>query len=87
MQKADGLQFKNNGNNISANWSLPNQEKAFQWVLFTKYGNDWRTQILNSDIQNMEIVKLYNNKMLNTIAIKAIDRLGNESDYKADKVK
>lgn len=81
------LNLKNNGGNIFASWNLSNSEKAFQWVLFTRYGNEWRTQILNPDIQNMEIIKFYNGKNLNAVAIKAIDRLGNESDYKAEKVK
>ena len=81
------LNLKNNGGNIFASWNLSNSEKAFQWVLFTRYSNEWRTQILNPDIQNMEIIKFYNGKNLNAVAIKAIDRLGNESDYKAEKVK
>ncbi|WP_034981454.1 glycoside hydrolase family 10 protein [Epilithonimonas tenax] len=81
------LNLKSNGSHLSASWTLPNQEEAFQWVLFTKYGDEWQTQILNSNIKNLDIIKFYNGTKLNTLAIKAIDRLGNETDYRAEKVK
>ncbi len=81
------LTIKNNGNNVSASWKLNDNLKAFQWVLFTKYGDEWKTVILNSDIQSLEFPKTYNGKSINTVAVKAIDKLGNESDYKAEKIR
>jgi len=56
-------------------------------VLFTQYDGAWTTEILTLDNLSSEIPKIKNGKMLNAVAIKAVDRLGNESDYMAKKVK
>ncbi|MCD1117741.1 glycoside hydrolase family 10 protein [Chryseobacterium turcicum] len=86
LQKPD-LFVKDNGSSIQTSWSTKNIGNVFQWVLFTQYNGVWETEILTLDQLTKEIPKFKDGKTLNAIAIKAIDRLGNESDYMAKKVK
>ena len=58
----------------------------FRWVLFAKYGESWETEILDRDHTSKTLPASRNGKKLNTVAIKAIDRLSNESDYDAVKL-
>lgn len=81
------LNLNSTGNTARINWSTKNVNQVFQWVLFLKYGETWETQILEKEITTKEIPTVLNAKKLNTVAIKAIDRLGNESDYAAEKLK
>ncbi|PJJ67101.1 glycoside hydrolase family 10 protein [Chryseobacterium geocarposphaerae] len=76
-----------NGTSVQANWSVKNIKDVFQWVLFTQYNGIWETEILTMDQLSREIPKYKEGKTLNAVAIKAIDRLGNESDYLAKKIK
>ncbi|MCY0968153.1 glycoside hydrolase family 10 protein [Chryseobacterium wangxinyae] len=76
-----------NGVSIQTSWSSKNIKNVFQWVLFTQYNGVWETEILTLENLSKEIAKTKNGKTLTAIAIKAIDRLGNESDYMAKKVK
>ncbi|KUJ56857.1 glycoside hydrolase family 10 protein [Chryseobacterium aquaticum] len=76
-----------NGSFIQASWSSKNIGNVFQWVLFTQYNGVWETEILTLDTLSKEIPKTKDGKILNAIAVKAIDRLGNESEYIAKKVK
>ena len=77
----------NNGSFIQTSWSSKNIGNVFQWVLFTQYNGVWETEILTLDTLSKEIPKTKDGKILNAIAVKAIDRLGNESEYIAKKVK
>lgn len=76
----------NNGNHVTVNWNSPKPQQVRHWVLFKKYGNSWETEILNGSekFQNVQLRK--NNQKLHKIAIKAIDQLGNESDYQAESI-
>lgn len=65
--------------------SWNSKEKVFRWVLFAKYGDIWITDVLNPDQLSKSIPANQFGKKLNTIAIIAIDRLSNESDYAAEK--
>ncbi|WP_144282717.1 glycoside hydrolase family 10 protein [Chryseobacterium echinoideorum] len=76
-----------NGSFVQTSWSSKKIANVFQWVLFTQYNGVWETEILTLDKLSKEIPKLKNGKTLNAVAIKAIDRLGNESDYMAKRVK
>nr|WP_314499601.1 family 10 glycosylhydrolase [uncultured Chryseobacterium sp.] len=76
-----------NGSLIRASWSSKKVGSVFQWVLFTQYNGVWETEILTLETLSKEIPKNKDGKILNAIAIKAVDRLGNESDYMAKKVK
>jgi predicted Zn-dependent protease len=76
-----------NGTSVQASWSVKNIKDVFQWVLFTQYNGIWETEILTMDQLSREIPKYKEGKTLNAVAVKAIDRLGNESDYLAKKIK
>ncbi len=76
-----------NGNFVQVSWSNKNIKDVFQWVLFTQYNGVWETEILTLDTLSKEVPKFKDGKKLNGVAIKAIDRLGNESDYLAKKIK
>lgn len=80
------LQLLNDTDVITANWHNNAQKNAFQWVLFTQYDQEWTTEILNKDILSKKINKNKDGKKLKGVALKAIDRLGNESNYVFEKV-
>jgi uncharacterized lipoprotein YddW (UPF0748 family) len=76
-----------NGSFAQASWSTKNIADVFQWVFFTQYNGVWETEILTLENLSKDIPKFKDGKKLNGVAIKAIDRLGNESDYMAKKIK
>ncbi len=80
------LFVENANNSVKAKWNSLNNQKVFQWILYTKYGDTWETEILERDMisQNLPLTK--NGKKLNTVAVKSVDRLGNESEYEAKKL-
>ena len=78
---------RDTGSSVQTSWSSKNIGNVFQWVLFTQYNGVWETEILTRDALSKEIPKTRDGKTLNAIAVKAIDRLGNESEYIAEKVK
>ncbi len=80
------LYIYDKGANVSTSWNSKNASKVFQWVLFSRYGDSWQTEILTNETNSKEIPKSRDGKLLNAIAIKSIDRLSNESDYDAKKI-
>lgn len=81
------LFIADNGSFAQTSWSTKNAADVFQWVLFTQYNGVWQTEILTLDTLSKDIPKFKDGKKLSAVAIKAIDRLGNESDYIARKIK
>ncbi|MBB6330600.1 uncharacterized lipoprotein YddW (UPF0748 family) [Chryseobacterium sediminis] len=81
------LFIADNGSFTQTSWSTKNAADVFQWVLFTQYNGVWQTEILTLDTLSKDIPKFKDGKKLSAVAIKAIDRLGNESDYTARKIK
>ncbi len=71
---------------LSINWTDRSQKDVFQWVLYTCYDNDWQIEILPRNESAKKINRTKNGKNCTAIALKAIDRLGNESDYTAKKI-
>lgn len=67
-------------------WSAPDNEKVFQWILYAKYGDVWETEILEKNTISRNLPSIKNGKKLNTVALKSVDRLSNESDYDAKKL-
>ena len=55
-------------------------------MLFAKYGETWETEIFDEGNLTKTLPSSRNGKKLNTVAVKAIDRLSNESDYDAQKL-
>lgn len=73
---------KTNGT-VQIHWLSRNPQQVRQWVLFTKYGNQWETQILNAEEHSLKLPLVKSGVHLTDLALKAVDRLGNESEYVA----
>lgn len=71
---------------ITIDWETASKDHVFQWVLFAQYGNKWETLVSARDIYKQTLPKYKNGQKLQLIALKSIDRLGNESDYLAKKI-
>lgn len=81
------LFIADNGSFVQTSWSTKNAADVFLWVLFTQYNGVWQTEIVTLDTLSKDIPKSKDGKKLNAVAIKAVDRLGNESDYTARRIK
>lgn len=77
------LILKKQKNNTELTWNSNKSTLVNKWILYKKYDNEWEIEILKSDQNNILLSNLKNGKKLNTVAIQAIDRLGNESEYDA----
>lgn len=73
-------------NMIVVDWKCTTTMHLFQWVVYSQYGNEWEISIFNKNTVNQSFPSLKDGKKLNYIAVKAIDRLGNESQYVAQKI-
>lgn len=80
------LSYKQDNGNTTVFWSVDNKADVFQWVLYSKYGDTWQTEILTADVTSLAVPASKNGKSLNAVAIQAIDKLSNPSEYKALKV-
>lgn len=81
------LELHNQKNEVTAEWIYGMKDKTVHWILYALYGENWEIQILDADISKIQLPKSKNGKTLNIIAIQAVDRLGNESEYNAKQVK
>jgi len=70
---------------VFAKWLHKQPEQVFQWIAYAQYGNDWEYEILTREQTEKSFPKVKNGKKLQAIAVKAVDRLSNESDYVAKK--
>lgn len=80
------LTSDNSGNTVNLKWNSTDGSKVLHWILYTKYGETWETEILNKSTFSKNLPTTKNGKKLNTVAIKSVDRLGNESDYAGKKL-
>ena len=80
------LFVENSGNSFNVKWNSLDNQKVFQWILYVKYGETWETAILEKDLIFQNFPSTKSGKKLNTIAVKSVDRLGNESEYAAKKL-
>lgn len=72
---------------VVMNWNdNKTSNNVSKWILYTRYNNDWETSILDGLKTNQTISKQKNGKKLNAVALKAVDRLGNESEYTAEQI-
>ncbi len=74
---------KKSGNNAEIHWLSRNPQQVRQFILFAKYGNQWQTEILNVDEHTKFLPLVKSGVTLTDLALKAVDRLGNESEYVA----
>lgn len=71
------------GNNAHAKWLHKQPDQIRHYVLYYRYGKEWQIEILDSNITAKELALYKDGEKLNAVAVKAVDRLGNESDYDA----
>ena len=80
------LLVKNHSHAVDLNWHETKNKEVFQWVLYTRYNDQWETKFLDVKTTNYMVDKFKNGQKLNAVALKSIDRTGKESDYTAHKV-
>ncbi len=69
---------------INITWTHPDEKNVFRWVVYYKYGDTWNYEILNRKDRLFELKRSSGEKPLplSTIAVTAVDRVGNESKLK-----
>ncbi|MNT52762.1 hypothetical protein D3C72_1898010 [compost metagenome] len=75
------------GGNIFAKWQHQQIDQVSKWVLYLNYGGVWQYEILDPGVTSKDIPTTLNNKKLQYVAVKAVDRLSNEGPYAAEKIK
>lgn len=81
------LELHNQKNEVTAEWIYGMKDKTVHWIFYALYGENWEIQILDAVISKIQLPKSKNGKTLKIIAVQAVDRLGNESEYNAKQVK
>lgn len=71
---------------VFAKWLHKQPDQIAHWVVYTRYGDVWTTDILDAPLTSLELPKQKDGKTLYDVAVRAIDRLGNESEYIAKSV-
>ncbi len=80
------LLLTNENNHVFAKWLHKQPDQIAHWVLYTRYGEEWSTEIVDKKETGKALVRTKNGKNLYDVAVVAIDRLGNESPYIAKAV-
>ncbi|MFC6860712.1 glycoside hydrolase family 10 protein [Zunongwangia atlantica] len=76
------------GNTLRISWEHPSENDVFRWVLYFQYeGSKWDFKILNNDqLSELKTTLSYlvgeKKVKLSKIGITAVDRTGNQSDFK-----
>lgn len=81
------LKINNDKESVKAEWSVKNPNEVRHWLLYYKYDDSWGTEILDATVAFRILPKVKDNKTLNLVVIKAVDRTGSETDYTARRVK
>lgn len=71
---------KTNGT-VQIHWLSRNPQQVRAWILYSKYGNNWGTEILYPEDHSLKLPLVKSGVHLTQLALKAVDRLGNESDH------
>jgi len=80
------LLLTNEKQHIFAKWLHKQPEQVVHWILYVRYGQEWQIEILDAPITSFELPKTKQGKALNAVAVQAVDRVGNESEYIAKPV-
>lgn len=72
---------------LKVTWVPSGEEEAFRYVVYFRYGSDWKYQIMNRKDNSVEIPLFLtedngNKKKVVAVAVTAVDRTGNESNFK-----
>lgn len=71
-------------------WDHPDAEEIFRWVIYFKYeGGSWDYKILNKGTSNYSLQYIVGDKKkkLDKIAVSAVDRTGNQSEFEEIQIK
>ncbi|SFS69641.1 Uncharacterized lipoprotein YddW, UPF0748 family [Sphingobacterium wenxiniae] len=71
---------------VFAKWLHQQPEEVFQWILYTQYGDEWSYEILERPQTEKSLSLSKGGKALKAVAVRAVDRLSNESDYEAKRI-
>ena len=76
---------------LQIRWTHNNEADVFRWVVYYRYNNTWNYKILNRKDRSL-LIKLIAGTdaaplTLNSIAVTAVDRTGNESSIREIEVK
>ncbi len=76
---------------LQINWTHNNEADVFRWVVYYHYGNAWSYKIMNHKNHMLQIKLIAGTDKLplslNRVAVTAVDRTGNESEWKEVEVK
>lgn len=64
---------------VTISWTHKDDKDVFHWVVYYQYGKNWNYSILNQGDRKMELKSLKGKDKLMTVAVTAVDRMGNES--------
>lgn len=71
---------------VVASWRSAKGELVKKWIVYSKYGEKWNYEILHASINKKSFPTTQQGQKLTMLAVKALDRLDNESDYEAVEV-
>ena len=71
---------------LELSWVPGDDEKVFRWVVYYNYGSYWNYKILDHNKDSLAFQRSINGKPLVSIAVTAVDRTGNESEFKEIKM-
>lgn len=73
-----------NGELIRLTWVPGDDQEVFQYVVYFKHGDSWNYKILDRKANSFNVSKLLGDKKLplKAVSVTAIDRTGNESEFK-----
>ncbi len=80
------LLLTNQSSSLFVKWLHKQPEQVFKWVAYARYGDTWDMQIFDAPQTEWSVPKTKYGHKLNAVAIKPIDRLGNEGDYAGEEV-
>lgn len=75
-----------NNDRLQLNWTYPGSEEIFRWVVYFKYeGGNWDYKILNGELNSYSLQYVVGDKKkkMEQVGITAVDRTGNQSEFKA----
>lgn len=72
--------------NMFVKWLHKQPDQVFKWITYARYGDIWDVQISEASASQMSLPKVKDGNRLNAVAVKPIDRLGNEGDYVAEEI-
>ncbi|MFD1094540.1 glycoside hydrolase family 10 protein [Salegentibacter chungangensis] len=84
------VQTKIDGERLKMNWTQPAGEEVFRWVVYFKYeGGSWDHKILPHDARSYSLQYVVGDKKkkMEKIGITAVDRTGNQSEFKVIELK